>query len=127
MPISLAKLSQSQQNFVDVPCPGEDEPFRIHRLGLTDFLSLRPLLQEIADNCEVDGDGTADSDEIADRMGDKLTPIVCKSLGGDWDSADGIAYMNTRADLLLPLFNALVSLHMKGLGETNPETEAKND
>lgn len=129
MTLTLSKLQNEQPGFVDIPCPGTDDSFRLHLLDLNDFLGLKPMFLDLMESGKVDEDGTAEDDNVVGEF----APFIAKSLGGDFDSADGIRYLERRPDLVALLMRELIGLHehllsgMQNAGQASAGEEVKND
>lgn len=125
MPITLSQLQTDQPNFVDVPCPGTTETFRLHRLSLSEFLEMQTTFTALIQDGLVDENGDSDVEAIAP----KITPLIAKSLGGDWDTSEGMKYLSGRIDLLTILLPAIVDLYtsIRPPSETTGETDGEDE
>lgn len=128
MPLTLSQVSKDVPPFIDVPCPGTDDSFRLHLLKITDLLSMQPIMDQMEASGHVAEDGSADVTELVDDMAENFAPIVAKSLGGDWDTPAGTDYLARRLDLLALLFPKVIEMNTSALTSmADQSAQVKND
>lgn len=107
-PLSPADVRRLRPSFLDVPVPSLGT-LRLHRIGFQRMLEFQAALDEVRSDDEV---------EVADVV-PHIRSIICASLGGEWDTEDGLEAISAIGEHELYMLSSIVN-GLGGIGDPVP-------